>query len=271
MLSTKQIEFEKERAKFKIPLVGFFDFESNLLPVSEENQCLKCNEKKCEHKTRTEQVQNPSGYCLIIVNLDNEIVFKRSYTGPDPVNHMLRNLLENEEKIFSLMQQFPDHNLSPEEEREFQEATVCHICNESLFTDWIKNERDAVRDHCHMTGSFIGAAHSNCNLNRRNPCKLPLFCHNFMGYDSHQLLKFYNPNAAHPGREETLKCLPLNSEKVRTLEIGGYLFLDSMSFLQGSLSELALDLSKSGEKLQIVEQMRLAKSEDEMSLLLRKG
>ena len=35
--------------------------------------------------------------------------------------------------------------------------TLCHICNEEL-------DKDRVRDHCHLSGKFRGAAHEICNL-----------------------------------------------------------------------------------------------------------
>ena len=36
----------------------------------------------------------------------------------------------------------------------------CLFCAEPLMK---KNFRDAVKDHCHITGKFRGAAHSDCN------------------------------------------------------------------------------------------------------------
>ena len=35
-------------------------------------------------------------------------------------------------------------------------STLCHICNEELGND-------KVRDHCHLSGKFRGAAHEVCN------------------------------------------------------------------------------------------------------------
>ena len=34
---------------------------------------------------------------------------------------------------------------------------LCHICKKELLTD-------KVRDHCHFTGQYRGAAHNSCNL-----------------------------------------------------------------------------------------------------------
>ena len=35
-----------------------------------------------------------------------------------------------------------------------------------------------VRDHCHYTGKFIGAAHSECNLSYKVPKEIPIVFHN---------------------------------------------------------------------------------------------
>ena len=48
--------------------------------------------------------------------------------------------------------------LTEDDEKLFDEATTCHICNTELG-------EDKARDHCHITGTFWGAAHDNCNMN----------------------------------------------------------------------------------------------------------
>ena len=40
----------------------------------------------------------------------------------------------------------------------YADSTLCHICNKELG-------EDRVRDHCHLTGRFRGAAHEACNIN----------------------------------------------------------------------------------------------------------
>ena len=51
-----------------------------------------------------------------------------------------------------------------------------------------------VLDHCHFTGQYRGAAHSICNLKARvdiDDMKIPVWFHNFSGYDSHHILKCF--------------------------------------------------------------------------------
>ena len=47
--------------------------------------------------------------------------------------------------------------LNPEEELAHKNAKNCWICEEALAGD-------SVKDHCHITGKYKGAAHNKCNL-----------------------------------------------------------------------------------------------------------
>ena len=68
--------------------------------------------------------------------------------------------------------------------KEFEEARICHICSEAL----LKTDK-RVRDHCHITGKYRGAAHNNCNLNYRIPTFIPVFLHSNCHYDTHLFIK----------------------------------------------------------------------------------
>ena len=50
----------------------------------------------------------------------------------------------------------------------------------------LKN-RKKVKDHCHYTGKFRGAAHSECNLNYKVPKDIPIIIHNAT-YDTHFII-----------------------------------------------------------------------------------
>ena len=57
-----------------------------------------------------------------------------------------------------------------EEDRSaFEKATVCWICQKE-FDDIPKKK---VRDHCHFTGKYRGAAHNLCNLQFKKKILLP--------------------------------------------------------------------------------------------------
>ena len=72
--------------------------------------------------------------------------------------------------------------LTKAEQKSFDKAMICHICNKDLF-------EDKVRDHCHFTGQYRGAAHNSCNLKCRKPLVLPVIFHNLQGYDAHLFIK----------------------------------------------------------------------------------
>ena len=46
-----------------------------------------------------------------------------------------------------------------------------------------------VRDHCHYTREYRGAANSICNLKYSVPEKIPIFIHNGSNYDYHFMIK----------------------------------------------------------------------------------
>ena len=77
-----------------------------------------------------------------------------------------------------------------EEEEQLQSSNNCWIC-EKL----IDNDDEKVRDHCHVTGKFIGVAHRSCNINLQLTKKVPVIFHNLRGYNSH--LIFCEPNKFH--------------------------------------------------------------------------
>ena len=74
--------------------------------------------------------------------------------------------------------------MNSEEEEIFEQSNICWICGK-LFE--IGDEK--VRDHCHISEKYRGAAHWSCNINLKISKKSPVIYHNLKGYDSHLIFK----------------------------------------------------------------------------------
>ena len=104
-------------------------------------------------------------------------------------------------------------------------ATSCLMCGESLG-------KDRVRDHCHLSGKFKGAAHNECNLNYKISKFIPVVFHNLSCYDSHLFVKKLRGSQG-----EKIKCIPNNVR--RELR-----FIDSFRFMSSCLDSLSKNLNK---------------------------
>ena len=68
--------------------------------------------------------------------------------------------------------------MTRENENKNQNSMNCWICHQKVI-----NNKDKVRDHCHIIGKYRRAAHKKCNSELRIPRKLPIIFHNLEGYD----------------------------------------------------------------------------------------
>lgn len=141
--------------------------------------------------------------------------------------------------------------MSPDDDIFFEEADVCYLCKRN-FED---SELVKVRDHDHLSGSFIGASCSPCNMMRREQrAIIPVIAHNFRGYDSHFLIKYgsktmkekkWELNIIPSTREQYLNIrarvkVPGTARKEGLKDASVQLnFIDSLQFLSSSLASLA--------------------------------
>ena len=97
-----------------------------------------------------------------------------------------------------------------------------------------KNYRK-VRDHCHYTGEYRGAAHSICNLKYNVPEEIPIVFHKRSNYDHHFLIK----ELAQQFKNQ-FTCLGENTEKyhcVKTVQIRNF-FWSVFSCIQTEYGDL---------------------------------
>ena len=66
--------------------------------------------------------------------------------------------------------------LTTKENIHYNEQEICYICKKEFNKSDKKNYK--VRDHCHYTGKYRGAAHNICNLRYKIPKEIPVVFHN---------------------------------------------------------------------------------------------
>ena len=142
-------------------------------------------EKKAKHK--------PSGYSLVkYCSFDNTKNESSYYRGKDCMKIFCKDLRDQAMKIinYEKKEMIP---LTDEEKESYENQDVCYICEKEFCTN--KNNKKEfksyckVRDHCHYTGKYRGAAHSICNLRYKIPKEIPVVFHNGSTYDYHFIIK----------------------------------------------------------------------------------
>ena len=85
-----------------------------------------------------------------------------------------------------------------EDKANFETSTNCWIFQKDFEEGEVR-----VRDHCHFTRKYRGAAHQKCNAHFRKPKFVPVFFHNVSGYDAHLFVKNLNSMG-----ERNIDCIP---------------------------------------------------------------
>ena len=215
--------------------------------------CLfsNCNNNPEESSTIEINKHAPSGYSLFthcsFDKTKNELDY---YRGDDCTKKFCKDLREHATKIIKYEKKkvIP---LTKNEEENHNKQKVCYICKKEFETNDKKNYK--VRDHCHYTGKYRGAAHNICNLRYKIPKEIPLVFHNGSTYDYHFIIKKLVKEF-----EGNFECLGENTEKYITFSVPlkkkienknieityKIKFIDSYRFMPSSLSKLVDNLSE---------------------------
>ena len=106
------------------------------------------------------------------------------YRGLDCVSKFCAHIISEASRLYKSHHEVPMIPLTNSQMKEHNRSEKCHICFKG-FTD--KDRK--VRDHCHYTGLYRGAAHSSCNLQYKIPNHIPVIFHNLAPYDAHLFIK----------------------------------------------------------------------------------
>ena len=257
------LRFKNFRYSEKAPFAIYADFESLIKPLD------NCDPDPNRSYTKKYQKHEPISFCYYIKCFNDSLckeIFNDDTKGkqlntyiktkpedPDAIDVFIK-WLEDDVKFLANIEQ-KKMVFTKEDEKQFNTASDCWICGEELGND-------RVRDHCHYTGRYRGAAHNKCNLNYSKPKSVSVFFHNLTGYDSHLFIKKLGSS----NNKENIKCIPNNEEKyitfTKTIITGQYtnkkgedknktfdiVFKDSLKFMSSSLGALVNNLPKNGFK-----------------------
>ena len=180
------LKFQNHYKKLSIPFVVYADFECFTKPLS------TCDSYPHDSYTYSYQKHEPSGFCLYLKGLDginklyNPIVYTKQSDDEDISKIFVKKLRAITNKIYKDYYKKPKPlKLTTQEQEEFDKAKICHICEKEFYEDDSTAKVLKVRDHCHFTGKYSGAAHNSCNLQCRKPLILPVIFHDLQAYDSH--------------------------------------------------------------------------------------
>ena len=273
-LGPEYIYFKNHYKKQRVPFVVYADFECFTEKID------TCQPDEGKSFTNQYQKHRPSGFSYLIKCFDDELLSPKlvHYTAKSPDEDIPQLFIESLEKdikeIYNKFKKPKKMVMTQEDKINYEKATHCHICEEEIDED----EDRKVRDHCHLTGKFRGAAHSMCNLKFRLPKFYPVIFHNLSGYDSHLFIKNLGKS------EGKIDCIPNNEEKYISFtkhilvdkftdeegeekEVKREIrFIDSFKFMAASLDSLVKNLPKESFK-----NLTEFYEGDELNLLLRKG
>ena len=235
MPTDSHIEFKNVKNQLEYPIVIVADFESILVPTPQRRN----------GKTVVINEHIPSGYAYKVISnvLPEYTKQTKVERHQDCITTFITDLYEEYEQVKEIFNKGNEVPLimSTEDTTTFENATQCYICEEPL--DRNNEENQVVRDHCHFTGKFRGAAHSQCNMKLQIPTKIPVIFHGLKNYDGHMIIKAL---AKVIDDLSEIRVLPHNIEKYTTISTKEFIFLDSCLHLNAKLSELVVDLKDKG-------------------------
>ena len=196
-------------ADFRIRIAGF-RMSIKKMQFCENNPKISDTEKKAKHK--------PSGYAWCSICSFDDPNNRRYF---DSRKNCIEKYCKDVKELRTEINNFEEKEKVPltnKEIKSYEKQKVCHICKKEFCYDK-NNEKEfknkkKIRDHCHYTGKFRGAAHSLSNLRYKVPKEIPIVFHNSSTYDYHFIIKRLAKQF-----EGEFECLGENTEKNITFSV----------------------------------------------------
>ena len=273
--------------QFKVPFMTYADFKSILKPSQGVSNNGPTAPGALPHpnisSTRGVNVHTPSGWCIYshfsyaqnVGGAHGDVTNPLTqYRGPDCISKFCTHIISEAKRLYNSFPEKPVAPLTKSQLKEYKRATKCHIC----FKQFTERNRK-VRDHCHYSGLYRGAAHSSCNLQYKIPKYIPVVFHNLAGYDAHlfirELAKHTTGMSVIAKNTEDYIYFSIKVEADKYVDKGGnkrvkemeLRFIDSIKFMSSSLDSLVNNLAKGGHEFFGFEFYKKSQHE----LLVRKG
>ena len=228
------LKYKNYHKSEKVPFVVYADFECYIKLMQ------SCDPTPESSYTKQYQKHEPSSFCYYIKCFDDEVYEPKlvSYTGDDAAQKFVGMLEEDIKRITNI----PKKKMifGEKEEKRFDKETECLICNKNFVRGDVN-----VKDHCHFTGRYRGAAHNSCNLNYSKPNFTPVVFHSLSGYDSHLFIKNLGISegnidctlASQKKKKKKYRLEVKNEEKTKSLH-HQVRYIDSFKFMATSLDKL---------------------------------
>ena len=239
------IKYNHGEKSMKLPFVIHADLECLLEKMS------TCINNPNESSTTEINKHTPSGYSIFSHCSFDESKNKLNYYRKDDcINKFCKDLREYITKIinYEKKKMIP---LTTKEKIYHNKQKICYVCKNQFNNNDQKNYK--VKDHCHYTGKYRGAAHNICKLRYKVPKEIPIVFPNGSTYDYHFIIKELVKEF-----EGNFECLDENTEKYITFSVpikknienkdlemtSKIRFIDSYRFMSSSLSKLVDNLSE---------------------------
>ena len=198
----KILKYNHAEKSMKVPFIIYADIESLLKKIN------TCHNNPESSSTTKINKHTASGYSLFthcsFDTTKNKLSHSRS---KNCMKNFCLDLKEHATKIINYEKK-EMIQLTKEEKKMLNMQKVCYICKKVFSTDDNNKKYHKVKNHCHYTGKYRGAAHDICNLRYKILKEIPVVFHNGSTYDYHFIIKELLEEF-----EGEFECLGQNAEK----------------------------------------------------------